>query len=243
MDHKRAMSSHLIIAALAATLSLNAWADIYKCKTPSGKTIISDTGCKDNSAAVAVHSSESLTQQQRIDAEAVQRRNKAQLETLENENTAWRNQPSPPSPVSPVAAGNTTAMDEEAIRQCVRDVERQGMSERKKAELITACRTAGSSQRASGTDEDAVRNCVRRVERTGASGAVKARQIALCHGGDVPPEPVVVATPPSTPSTITSCDRGGCWDSAGNRYNGTGGTMARQDGKSCQKIGAMMHCN
>jgi septal ring-binding cell division protein DamX len=143
MDHKRAMSSHLIIAALAATLSLNAWADIYKCKTPSGKTIISDTGCKDNSAAVAVHSSESLTQQQRIDAEAVQRRNKAQLETLENENTAWRNQPSPPSPVSPVAAGNTTAMDEEAIRLCVRDVERRGGPEKQKAELIAACRTAG----------------------------------------------------------------------------------------------------
>lgn len=50
--------------------------------------------------------------------------------------------------------------------------------------------------------------------------------------------------PPAThPSPITACDPGGCWDSGGLRYNGTGNAMIRSDGKVCQQIGNMMHCN
>ena len=153
---------------LAAALSPKCGADIYKCKTHPAKpsSAIRDEG--DNSAAVVgIYSSESLTQQQRIDAEvAVQRRNKACQ--LGNPKTQPGVINCRPSPVSPVAAGNTiTAMDEGQSGNARGDVERQGMSERKKAELVTvACRTADRRQRASGTDEDAKRNCgVRRAYR------------------------------------------------------------------------------
>ncbi len=49
---------------------------------------------------------------------------------------------------------------------------------------------------------------------------------------------------PQTPTNMTSCDPGGCWDNLGNRYNGNAnGTMFRTDGKICQNIGGMVQCN
>lgn len=53
----------------------------------------------------------------------------------------------------------------------------------------------------------------------------------------------VVAPRPSHPSHITSCDAGGCWDNLGNRYNGTGSTLFRTDGKTCNRAGGMLQCN
>lgn len=48
----------------------------------------------------------------------------------------------------------------------------------------------------------------------------------------------------ATPSTITSCDPGGCWDNLGGRYSRSAGdNFFRNDGKSCQSIGGMMRCN
>jgi hypothetical protein len=45
------------------------------------------------------------------------------------------------------------------------------------------------------------------------------------------------------PSVITSCDSGGCWDTAGRRYNGSGGTLSRTDGKVCTRSGNVLLCN
>lgn len=59
-----------------------------------------------------------------------------------------------------------------------------------------------------------------------------------------PPVLPMAPTPPTAthPSPVTACDPGGCWDTSGARYNGTGPAMIRGDGKVCQQIGNMMHC-
>lgn len=50
--------------------------------------------------------------------------------------------------------------------------------------------------------------------------------------------------PPPMPSTITSCDLGGCWGSDGARYNSTGpGQFVRQDGATCRRTGNTLTCN
>lgn len=49
--------------------------------------------------------------------------------------------------------------------------------------------------------------------------------------------------PVSQPLPITGCDANGCRDAAGNRYNGWGQGMIRSDGKLCQQIGNLMHCD
>lgn len=45
------------------------------------------------------------------------------------------------------------------------------------------------------------------------------------------------------PPIITSCTGSGCWDTSGNRYNGNGQTLFRQDGKACTKSGDRLICN
>jgi len=47
----------------------------------------------------------------------------------------------------------------------------------------------------------------------------------------------------SAAAVITTCDPGGCWDSLGRRYNGSGATMIRSDGRSCQRVGNQFQCN
>lgn len=55
--------------------------------------------------------------------------------------------------------------------------------------------------------------------------------------------PVFIPAPPSTPSIITNCDAGGCWDNLGGRYNkGGGNTYFPTSGGACQMVGGMMHC-
>jgi len=50
-------------------------------------------------------------------------------------------------------------------------------------------------------------------------------------------------TPPP-PSMITNCDKAGCWDNSGGRYNkGKGNTYFPTTGGTCQFVGDQMICN
>ncbi|WP_424457931.1 DUF4124 domain-containing protein [Ottowia sp.] len=44
------------------------------------------------------------------------------------------------------------------------------------------------------------------------------------------------------PGLITTCDTSGCWDTLGNRYNGTGRTLFRTDGQACIRTGNALEC-
>jgi hypothetical protein len=55
------------------------------------------------------------------------------------------------------------------------------------------------------------------------------------------PAPQELKTP-STPSVITTCDAGGCWDNLGNRYHGSGTTLFGNTGKPCIRNGDRIEC-
>lgn len=245
------MLKYLLMLAVAA-VGGSADAQVYKCKGPDGKVQFSDKLCKSANASEVVPDRMPVTRQQQYEAQQRARQMHDEAAALDQQPAAALDagqdgsgssaRQLAPQPTSATPAANNEAADAERIRLCIRDVERQPGSQKLKAEMITACRTAGPVQRAAGTSESAVSDCAKNVERTGAAGKVKARQIAICHGGDVPPEPLPPPRP--RPTTITSCDGGGCWDDVGNRHNrGGGGTMFRNDGKVCQKIGNMLQCN
>lgn len=42
---------------------------------------------------------------------------------------------------------------------------------------------------------------------------------------------------------LTGCGPGGCVDSQGNHYSGSGSVMVRQDGKTCVRAGPALHCD
>lgn len=215
-----------------ALLCANAQAQMRKCVAPNGKVTYSDVPCTQGSSAGSIANPGGNT----LDNSGF--REQAQKENVDTDIANSRARNSAAQTQARASLQSRDGEDARAVSNCVRDVERQSASQNVKAELIAACRTAGLVQRSTGISGDAVKDCVTNVERTGASGRNKARQLAICHGGDVDPEPRL---PP--PSTLTSCDRGGCWDDRGNRYTGIGKTLFRSDGKTCQKIGNMLHCN
>lgn len=56
-----------------------------------------------------------------------------------------------------------------------------------------------------------------------------------------PPAPTQTQTP--TPSVITACDVGGCWDNLGGRYNASGRDFIGPNGRYCTRSGNMVNCN
>jgi hypothetical protein len=65
----------------------------------------------------------------------------------------------------------------------------------------------------------------------------------------VPAAPVVPVSPavpeiqmPSSPSVLTSCDAGGCWDNLGRRYSGTGPVYSGPGGAVCTRNGDRIEC-
>ena len=222
----------LLIAAIG-----NANAQVFKCKGPDGKTQFSDTACKTGINSEIVPDRAPVTKQQQYDAQQRAARLQDESASLDQtkagaqaEQQAQQQGQETAKQVTPAANG---VNDSEAISNCVKDVERRGASQNVKAEMIAACRTAGFSQRSTGTSSEAVQTCVKNVERTGASEKEKTRQLATCHGGDVKPEP----------TTITSCDRDDCRDNQGNHYKKVGPNLVGTNGNICQTIGNRLHCD
>lgn len=241
-----------LVSAIAVSLLLcaNAEAQLRKCIAPDGKVTYSDVVCAGNTASERkvnprgnTLDSSGFREQVQREQDAAAQANLRDADRASQETNSRQAQVAQQTQAAEAAkqASLQSAKDSDAYANCVRDVERQPATHQVKAELIAACRTAGFVQRQTGMSQGAVNDCVRNVERTGASGKDKARQLATCHGGDVKPEP---RPPPHVkPSTLMSCDTGGCWDDAGNRYNGRGATLYRDDGKTCQRVGNMLQCN
>ena len=177
-----------ILGTAFAVLALNASAEVFKCKDSDGKLKFSDTPCRAGSISEIIPDRSPVTQQQRQEAQQRAMQMQSEAGGLESnkqaDNRVSRQHKDSESGNAPFA---TRTSDPDAYSNCIRDVERHGASQNIKAELIAACRTAGTAQSSKQTTTDTVEECVRSVERTGASEADKARQLAICHGGDVRP--------------------------------------------------------
>ncbi len=240
------MKLSLLIAAFLLSLgNASVQAQTIKCTAPDGKVTYSNMVCPDSTQSVKPVDTTGNTLDGSALREQAQKDKAAatHVETTQREQAAAeassRQQAQAQAAVAAKQQAQQTQTDEAAYANCVRDVERQSLTEDTRAELFVACRTAGASQRQSGMSASAIRDCVRSVERTGAFPKDKVRQVAMCHGANVLPEPPVVVLRPSVrpmgPPRITTCSGNQCSDDAGQRYfkqQGTG--LVREDGKACQ---------
>jgi hypothetical protein len=233
--------SLLVAASLLTLISATAQAQTIKCTAPDGKVTYSNITCPDSTQSVRPVETGGNTLDGSALREQAQKDKAAatQAEATERERAAFEAGSRQQAAAAAKQESQKAQNDEAAYGNCVRDVERQSVTEDVRAELFAACRTAGASQRQSGMTDAALRECVRGVERTGAFPQDKARQIAICHGADVKPEPPVVVLRPSArtmgPPRVTTCNGNQCSDDAGQRYfkqQGTG--LLREDGKLCQ---------
>ena len=70
-------------------------------------------------------------------------------------------------------------------------------------------------------------------------GQIKAERAAARERAGPANQPIA----PSAPAQVTNCDAGGCWDTSGQRYNGSGPSLVRADGRPCQRVSAVVYCN
>ena len=244
---------HILLIAMVVATS-GASAQVFKCKGVDGKIQFSDKPCAGAKQTERLPDRTSyVTPEQQYEAQQRTARMRDEIDANEQEIAAanaarqaeYRREQAVAERQAP--RDQASANDAEAVSACVRDVERRGASQNVKAQMIAACRTAGTTQRATGTPSSAVSECVRNVERTGASEREKARQIALCHGGDVQQEPY----PPHRPvapihpaqAVIKNCVGPSCTDQFGNRYTTTAGKTVRSDGKRCYQQGSRLYCD
>lgn len=235
---------------LAATIAANAGAEVYRCKGPDGKVQFSDTACKAGIKAEIVPDRAPVTERQRYEARQRALRMQGEAADLDAEKASAQPTYQAQQQRQQAATGSTAvtareaSSDAGAIAACVRDVERRGASQKVKAEMVAACRTAGVVQRSTGLSGDVVNDCVRNVERTGAPEKTKARQLAICHGGDVTPEPLPPPVRSNQPplAVIKNCNGPTCTDQMGNRYTTAGGKTVRSDGKRCYQQGSAVYC-
>lgn len=200
----------IILLLAAALLPALAQAQAYKCRSASGQIVIADQPCQGGSRTEAVVQPETVTEAQRFQAQEAQAQRLRELEGLKAKRQAEEAQRD-----ERLALESNSRQSGDAVRECVRDVERSNAPDSTQLDLIAACQSAGINQKQRQIDRNLVRECVRGVEQRSGTEADKARAMARCHGADVQtespaPAPVYVRPIPRQRMPFPDCSNGRC---------------------------------
>lgn len=203
------------VAALVCCLTVNASAQVYRCKTPGGSTEFSQIPCSKDAQLVQTQRDSIDSTSPPADPFGVQReRDRQQLET-----EYYRRKNSSDSaakavgPMTPAYAARQ--IDPAACDRADREAQIEARHARKDAAAIRR------------TQKTADWECGRNLPDDPVAAS--------------PSTIPMKATPP--PPIITNCDQSGCWDSNGGRYNraGNSSTYFSSTG-ACTRVGTSMNC-
>lgn len=239
--------SALVFSALTLPFSVNA--QVHRCTGPDGKVTYSDSFCDKTSQKKQVNTTANT-----FEASGLRRQAR--------EDAQQAHQSSAPNPVSRTAANlcpsdreirnmevslsSITISDKDEEREFLQAEIRRARSCNKEGgnysaedwKRIKESQSAQNNLRSE--DRDMARAIAEGIHSSSASNAEKARMIA---DKKIQAEKEAHRRH-SVPTTLTSCDNGGCWGSNGDRYNkGAGNTYFRSGGGTCQVIGTQMQCN
>ena len=209
------MKKTLLVVALFACVGGAQAQQLYKCHMPDGKLHFSDRLCGDISRIEVVTDKTPITAAQRREAHRVAAQNSRQLGAIEYEKAALAAERA--ATVKQIEADQRVANRKELIKK----IEDMPMSPGRKARYILDATDAGTP----GGDERIERRRREADQEAQAAHAAQAAQAA---------QPTVF-----NKDAVGS----GGWDDRGNRYNGSGNTTFRSDGRTCQHVGGMVQCN
>ncbi len=243
------MDAKIVLLVVLFAIPISCHAQTFKCRTPSGKMEFSDSPCAGGSQTERVQSNEYISPERQRQAREVQAQNAAQVDRIEGEKAAYGQQ------MQRQQAAYARADAEQARIDANRKAGENVKAQQDECSRMATDRNMGRSQRAALAElcakpepnKEKFDDCKAQLAKA-TSPSQRAMIASNCTGE---PEAGVrvreVSRPPPlqpiAPSVITSCDKGGCWDNTGNRYNGSGTTLFRADGKTCQRLGSMMQCN
>lgn len=252
--------SALIFFAL--TLPFSASAQVHRCTGPDGKVTYSDSRCDNTSQGKQVNTTANT-----FDASGLRRQTTEDARQA-NEDVRQAHQNPAANPMSRTAEnlcpsdreiknmeGNLSSIllrDKRKEREFLQAEIRRARSCSKEGGNYSAddwkkIKAAQSDQnRLRPEDRETARAIAEGIHASSASNAEKARMIA---DRKIKAEEEAEARREAqrrqdVPTTLTSCDKGGCWGSNGDRYNRAGGnTYIHSGGRACQLIGTQMQCN
>lgn len=208
-----------VAAILSLFIALPAMAQVYQCKDSAGKLTFSDRPC-------TAATTGALVQRQKSDAEIYRERMEA-AEANERKyqrqvNEMQQRQLESQQRMLEQQAKRAAAMPEQpsASLQC--------KEARKELDFVSSIRTISQD------------------EKRNRTNAAIANVNASC-GTNTPlmQEPPKVVVPARGPyqTPIASCDYGFCYDVNGVTYSRNGPFLNAPNGRSCQKVAHMVHCN
>ena len=210
------MNSRLL--AVCLLLPLGAVAQVYKCPSPSGKTVYSDRPC----GAGQVMDSSAL------------KANSLPASRRENDTSRSQQHEAQRGPQALVIGGSTG----NAPSAQIRDLEVSASSVtipmleqcNRWRQVVAAYENANTR-----AAQDARANAADRCQKAGRGALPPTREEA---------EAEAAANAAGAPAMLTNCDLAGCWDTAGNRYSRAAGAgnFFRQDGRACQTVGNQVRC-
>ena len=207
------MKKAIAVAILVGALApVTGFAQVHKCKDATGKTIYSDAPCTAGATGGAIRLRENS-----IDTRVDWERNQRYIRQRQAEDRQA------PQRIS----GNT--------RQTVAGDEKR---------MSPACRTAINNANTQGLNATPAKIDGDRGEARRICGfdPWPGPSLAQVDAENRRSEALKKAAKARMNPTIASCDAGGCWDTEGNRYNGSNGAYHRTDGAFCTGGGNSLSC-
>lgn len=210
----------LLMALLVVPLASHAQA--FKCRTPSGNLEFSDSPCAGGAQTERVQSSEYISPERQRQAREVHERNAVQVQGMEAENMAFRQQQQQRQQAAQVQSDTNQRSIES--RQAAEKAQLDAATEKAKCIDVATKR----------------RNSTMLAECKGIS-KVQAQNELDAPLSDNLPRPIDNQPMP----VIKSCNGDTCRDQYGNRYTSTvvPGKFDRSDGKRCRQVGNALSCN
>ena len=189
------------IALLTALLALPANAEIYKCRQANGKTEISNSPCPAGSGTVTVRPDDTVSEENRRQAERnvermqsfVEKREAEQLadEKIEQERQAGERQ----------LAAQQRVYESTSMDNCLRELAQQSIDPQRRAELEAICRAKAKNEPTviavpiTAYGAGGAGACIQNVLRLHLSPAEQNRRINQCQG-IYNPAPLPAPLPP-----------------------------------------------
>ena len=192
---------NLWIALLTALLALPANAEIYKCRQANGKIEISNSPCSGGSNTVTVRPDDTVSEENRAQAEqSVERMQnfveKRKAEQLADEKIEQERQASERQSVVQQRVYESTGMD-----NCLRELAQQSIDPQRRAELEAICRAKAKNEPTviavpiTAYGAGGAGACIQNVLRLHLSPAEQNRRINQCQG-IYNPAPLPAPLPP-----------------------------------------------
>ena len=248
------MDIRVSLMLLLVFIPLSSHAQAFKCRTPSGKVVVTNQGCSDGAMLEKITTAAPVSLDQQLQAAQVNNRVLNQLGGIENEKAAYAQQSQRQQAAYARADAEQARIDtnkkaaEDLKHQqdeCSKLSRRTDMPKSQRAALDEICGKPIP-------DKDRFDDCKEKLAR--ASNSSQRAVIAASCTGDPNslarveeasrrrmdfPEPEA----PAPLSIIKNCSGATCTDQTGQRYTTEAGKTVRSDGKRCYKQGSAMYCD